>query len=432
MSFFKTFSAVVCTFLLISCSENSPSTPPITTDEGTIQSTHSSYTRDLNPNIVPADLQQLVDGNTAFAVEFYHQLNKQGNANIFYSPYSVSLALAMTYAGARGETQRQMAQTLHYTLDTSMIHQAFNALDLALTQRANPAKGVTLNIVNSTWGQIGFPFKQQFADIQKINYGADIRLVDFAGLPEQCRLTINSWVSDNTMQKIENLIPQNAISPNTALVLVNAIYFNGLWQTNFDKALTTQADFHLSDNSVIQVPMMAFNDSVESSFPYVAGDNYQAVELPFKGDELSLVVMLPTSGAFESFERELTARTLHAIITSMQEQKVKIQLPKLKLSTPSISLVDILMAMGMPIAFSEGADFSGIADEGLYISDVFHKAYLALDENGAEAAAATAVILDSNAVEPSFIVDRPFIFTIRDNPTGTILFMGKIGDPLSN
>jgi serpin B len=423
MSYLKLFNLAAIAFFLTSCSENTPNSP----SEQPLPDIHSSLTRDQNPNATPSELAELVTGNTAFAIDFYHVLPTEPGKNVFFSPYSISLALAMTYAGARNETQRQMARALHFTLDTNKIHKAFNALDLALMQRGNTGQGLRLSIANSMWGQNDLAFKPQFSDIQKVNYGADIHLVDFLGATEDSRLAINSWVSDKTMQKINDLIQKGDITSLTHLVLVNAIYFNGLWQQAFDKSRTTDAPFHLSGTKSVKVPMMARKDT----FAYAAGENYQAIELPFRGKELSLVIMLPAANALDSFEQALSPQSIQAILGSLRTQEVDLMLPRLQLTTPSIDVADAFKALGMVAPFNS-ADFSGITEEeDLYIAKILHKAALTLNEEGAQAAAATAVILDIKSMGTTMIVDRPFLLLIRDKPTGTILFMGKICDPSS-
>ena len=383
------------------------------------------------PDVDSADLADLVDGKSAFAFDLYHVL-REGNDNLFYSPYSISLALAMTYAGAREETGRQMADTLHFTLPQDRLHPAFNSLDLALARRGEGAagkdeKGFRLNIVNAIWGQEGYEFLSQFLDLLAENYGAGLRELDFVSAPEESRVTINDWVSEQTEGRIEDLIPQGAIDSLTRLVLTNAIYFNAAWSNPFEPDLTKDGPFHLLGGGEISVPMMRQT----TSFGYAEGEGYQAVELPYDGQELSMVILLPEAGEFESFEDQLDARRVEAIVNDVTYDQVSLTMPKFEVES-GFSLADALAAMGMPVAFSSGADFSGMTgNRDLFISDVVHKAFVSVDEAGTEAAAATAVMMKLGAApEPpvEVTVDRPFIFLIRDIETGAILFVGRVVD----
>jgi len=397
----------------------------------------SSKSRDTSPKVEATELDELVAGNTTFAFELYQAL-RQKQGNLFYSPYSISIALAMTYAGARSETERQMSETLHFTLPQERLHSAFNALDLELASRGKDAVGkdgrpFRLNIANSIWGQIGYSFLPAFLDVLAINYGAGLRLLDFANAPEASRLTINEWVSKQTEGKIEDLLPPGSITPLTKLVLTNAIYFNAAWHYPFDEANTHDGTFHLLDGRQITVPMM----SQTNPFGYAEGDGYQAVELPYRGKdqlsvELSMVILLPQPGRFEEFESSLDAERVGTILGALQPREVALTMPKFTYES-SFSLKEELEAMGMPDAFSGAADFSGMdGTRNLFIGDVVHKAFVSVDEAGTEAAAATAVIMFTTAAPTPPIevrLDRPFIFMIRDIKTRAILFIGRVLDP---
>ncbi len=378
------------------------------------------------------DLAALVGGNNAFAFDLYQAL-KGSPGNIFYSPYSISLALAMTYAGARDSTEKQMADTLHFTLPQGRLHPSFNSLDQELAGRGQGAKGkdgkgFRLNIVNALWGQKGYPFLAPYLDLLAEDYGAGLRTLDFRGAPDASRLTINSWVEDQTEQRIKDLIPPGAIDPLTRLVLTNAIYFNAAWANNFQKNATQPADFHLADGSTIKTPAMHQTERLG----YAAGDGFQAVTLPYDGRELEMVVLLPDQGKFAEFEKSLTAGNVASIINAVTPKQVALSLPSFKYES-EFSLGKILAAMGMPVAFSGQADFSGMTgNRELSISEVVHKAFVAVDESGTEAAAATAVIMRATAmpVMPLEVnVNRPFIFLIRDIQTGSVIFVGKVMNP---
>ncbi len=435
MKYSLLISAILVAVLLMGSSACLVSpTPPQAATPQVSQELKSDKQRMTSPVASQADLIALVEGNNAFAFDAYPQIKEDGN--LFFSPYSISLALAMTYAGARSDTEKQMASALHYTLPQEKLHPAFNSLDLELNQRGQGAKGkddkgFRLNVVNAIWGQKDYTFLQEFLDTLAENYGAGLRLLDFINAPDPSRITINDWVSDQTEGRIKDLIPQGAINPLTRLVLTNAIYFNAAWQNAFEKNATTDGTFHLLTGDEVTVPMM----HQTKSFAYTEGSDYQAVELPYDGRELSMLVLLPQSGQFTAFEQSLDVRKVDGIIDSLAPKKVALAMPRFEFTTSSISLTKALSDMGMPVAFTEDADFSGMTGKrDLHISDVIHKAFVSVDESGTEAAAATAVIMAAtSAPMPEKIInmtiDRPFIFLIRDIQTGTILFLGRVMNP---
>ncbi|UCG83136.1 MAG: serpin family protein [Dehalococcoidia bacterium] len=392
----------------------------------------SDKERVTSPDVAASDLEELVEGNSAFAFDLYRYLSAE-DGNLFYSPFSISMALAMTYAGARGDTEQQMAETLRFLMPQDRLHPAFNALDLILASRGEGAegkddKGFRLNIVNAIWGQEDYEFLAEFLDVLAENYGAGLRLLDFINAPEDSRITINDWVSDQTEGRIEDLIPQGAIDALTRLVLTNAIYFNAAWLHPFEKYLTDNGAFHLLDGGTATVPMMRQTES----FGYAEGEGYQAVELLYDGAELSMVILLPEAGRFEAFEGSLDADYVESILSDVDYQRVALTMPKFEFES-EFGLVDTLDTMGMPAAFTAEADFSGMnGRRDLVITDILHKAFVSVDEEGTEAAAATAVIIGETAMpgEPVEVtVDRPFIFLIRDIETGSILFVGRVMNP---
>jgi len=396
----------------------------------------SDKERISSPDASADEQALLVEGNSAFAFALYQAL-KGEEGNLFYSPYSISLALAMTYAGARGETAQQMADTLQFLLGQERLHPAFNWLDAELAKRGEGAQGkdgegFRLNVVNAIWGQRDYEFLSEFLDVLAENYGAGLRILDFINEAEECRVTINDWVSNQTEGRIEDLIPQGAISELTRLVLTNAIYFNAAWKYPFDEGVTSDGQFYLLDGGQVTVPMMMQTES----FGYTKGEGYQAVELLYDGDELSMVILLPEDGNLEAFEETLNAEQVDTITSGLQNTRVLLTMPRFEFES-QFSLNDTLSNMGMPIAFSPyEADFSGmnggLGTERLFISDVVHKAFVAVDEAGTEAAAATAVIMSLAAVpEPpvEVTIDRPFVFLIRDIETGAILFVGRVLNP---
>ena len=391
----------------------------------------SSKQRVENPNVPSADLEALVKGNSTFAFDLYGQLRSEPG-NLFYSPYSISLALAMTWAGAKNQTEADMAATLGFSLSQGALHPAFNALDHALMSRGKNAKasdgqGFRLNIANALWGQTSYPFEQPFLDTLAENYGAGMRVVDFHNDPEGSADLINQWVDKLTEGKIPELVTPQDISPSTELVLTNAIYFNAAWEEPFETKDTKDGDFVKLDGSTVTVPMMhGYRDT-----GYVKGAGYQALSLPYDGHELSMVLVMPDTGKLADFEASLDADKIDAITSSLSEHSVTVTMPKFKFDG-SFSLAKALGDMGMEVAFSPAADFSGISTKSaLMIEDVIHKSFVSVNEAGTEAAAATAVILgDTAAPEPAeMTLDRPFLFFIRDEATRSVLFVGRVADP---
>ena len=392
----------------------------------------SENEREDSPDVDETDLATLVEGNSAFAFDLYQAL-KGEEGNLFYSPHSISLALAMTYAGARGETEQQMADTLNFILSQELLHPAFNSLDLELASRGEGAggkdgEGFRLNVTNDLWGQVDYTFLTEFLDVLAENYSAGLRTLDFINEPEASRVTINEWISDQTEGRIEELIPQGLIDAFTRLVLTNAIYFNAAWQYPFDEEGTRDGPFYLLEGGEVTVPMM----SQTESFGYTEGDGYQAVELLYDGGELAMVILLPDSGEFKGFEKSLDAGKVSGIISDIENKQVALTMPKYEFES-AFMMKETLKAMGMTDAFTDMADFSGMTGKrDLYIDNVVHKAYVGVDEAGTEAAAATAVIMKLTAMpaEPVEVtVDRPFIFLIRDIETNAILFLGRVVNP---
>jgi serpin B len=382
------------------------------------------------PTTSAADRGAVVEGNNAFAVALYAQLRSQGG-NLFFSPESISTALAMTYAGSRGDTAAEMAKTLHFTLPPDRLHPAMGALlsDLNATHQ-----GYQLRVANALWAQQGYTFLDSFLALMKSDYGAGFNQVDFKGASEAARLTINTWVERQTEDKIKNLLGPGALNTKTRLVLTNAIYFKGDWLTQFDKAQTKEEDFHVSASQTVKAPLM----HREGGFKYFNGSSFQALEIPYKSGELSMIVLLPNDAVgLPALEQSLTASNTQQWLTQMRPvSKVILTLPRFKLAQ-QFELNDTLSAMGMPLAFEkDGADFSAmIGKRELFISAVIHKAYVDVNEEGTEAAAATAVVVNRAMVamrpQPPIIfrADHPFVFLLRDNRSGGILFMGRVSDP---
>jgi serpin B len=430
--------------LLVGCAPPSTGTPtleptrlPVETQPAASEFAVSNLERNLSPDVSAQELAELVAGNNAFALDFYQAVRAQ-QGNLFFSPYSLSLALAMTYAGARGETETQMADTLRFDLPQERLHAAFNALDLQLAVQPDPDPDVEegrrfqLNVANSIWAQQGYPFLSEFLDLLALNYGSGMNLVDFINAAEAARLQINQWVSDQTEGKIEDLIPQGAVDDLTRMVLVNTIYFTAAWTHQFDKNLTQDGAFNLLDGSQVQATMMAY--SQPKRLNYLHGEGYQAVELPYEGSPTAMLLILPDPEKFADIETALDADGLAAILSALESKTVDLKMPKFEFAS-RFGLAEVLEQMGMPNAFDPDlADLSGIdGTRDLYVKDVIHEAYVAVDEEGTEAAAATAIIIGVESMpmtEIELTIDRPFIFVIRHLPTDTILFAGRVLNPL--
>jgi len=376
----------------------------------------------------------LVKGNNRFALDLYGKL-KEKEGNLFFSPYSISTALAMTYGGARGTTAEAMAKTLHFTLDNKELHPAFASLiqDINGDPKQDAKKrGYQLSTANALWAQKGYPFLPQYLRLTKDNYGAGVQEVDFADATEAARKTINDWVEKETHDKIQELLKEGTLTPMTRLVLTNAIYFKGDWASQFKKDQTREDTFHLTADKTIKTPLM----HQTRKFGYAENDTYQTLEMPYVGEHLSMVVLLPRKvDGLPALEKALAADNFADNLSRSGKRQVIVTLPKFK-TTSEFSLKATLSALGMRVAFSSGADFSGMSSdkESLSLSAVIHKAFVDVNEEGTEAAAATAVVLEPKSeVErpavPEFRADRPFVFLIRDTRSNSILFLGRINNP---
>jgi serpin B len=380
-------------------------------------------------------VDQVVAGNTRFALSLYALL--KGDGNLFFSPYSVSDALAMTYTGARGETAGEMATVLHFPTASEAgepadlrerVATAFGELDGRFAADRED-RGYSLHVANALWGQRGHAFLESYIRFVERHFGAPLTLVDFAGDTEQARLTINAWVEERTRGRILDLIPPGSLVPSTVLVLTNAIYFKGDWATKFDPEGTREAEFH-GLGGAKTVRMM----SRKGEYGYFEDEEAQVLELPYRGDELSMVVLLPRvegPAGLEALERALTPERLGGWIVGLHKREVTVAIPRFAMTWGTEDLKGALEALGMERAFEPGrADFSGMSeDPSLFIGYVLHKAFIEVNEEGTEAAAATAVgMLKASLESLSFRADRPFVFLIRDRGTGSILFLGRVTD----
>jgi serpin B len=403
------------------------------TDIDSLSVAKSQKSRIIAPDVGDMDGVSLGVSNRTFAFDLYQALRDE-NGNLFFSPYSISAALAMMYAGARGETKLQIKKVLSYSLPQERLHPAFNALDQTLANRGQggerkDGEGFRLNIVNAIWGQEGHEFLSEYLDTLALNYDAGIQLVDFVADPEGSRKSINEWVSEQTEDRIDELIPSGAIHELTRLVLTNAMYFNAGWEFPFPERSTEIGKFYLLAGDPVEVPMM----SQVEEFGYGAGEGYQAVELPYSMRELSMVIIVPDLDRFEDFESRMNQEIVDNIINTLEQRKIDLKMPKFEFKQ-NFDLAKPLAAMGMPSVFSVDADFSGMdGTRDLLIWDVVHQAFVSVDEAGTEAAAATSlgfILLGGSIEEPILMkIDRPFIFLIRDIETDTILFLGRVLDP---
>ncbi|MFH1391972.1 MAG: serpin family protein [Candidatus Diapherotrites archaeon] len=378
--------------------------------------------------VTPEGIQNVVNSNNQFALELYSEF-KEENDNLFFSPYSISTALAMTYEGARGETAEEMQSVLHFPQDDVARRSSFAKL---YNQLNKSDKKYELSAANALWAQENYSFLDSYFDMILNYYGANVTNLDFSTKTEESRVTINNWVEGQTNDKIKDLIPEGAITRDTRLVLTNAIYFKGTWLEQFDEKNTSEQNFRVSAGQTVKVPMMSLT-SKETKFNYAETDELQIIELPYDGEELSMFVLLPKGDDLESLEESLGAEKLSEWRNLLRKQEVKLYLPKFKLETKYF-MNETLEEMGMPTAFSNMADFSGMTgSKDLFISYVIHQAFVEVNEEGTEAAAATAVIMEklSASIEQPIIfrADHPFIFIIQENETGSILFLGRVSDP---
>tara|TARA_Y100000034_G_C6887315_1_gene407566 strand:- start:689 stop:1993 length:1305 start_codon:yes stop_codon:yes gene_type:complete len=387
----------------------------------------------------PQGIQTVVDANNQFAFELYSELSKEEQGNLFYSPFSISSALAMTYEGARGQTAEEMKSVFHFP-ENNILRPNFAATYNEINKKD---KDYQLNTGNALWAQQDYKFLEDYLTTVETYYGGKAANVDFVRETEKSRQTINSFIEEQTNDKIKDLIPQGVLDASTRLVLTNAIYFKGTWEWEFDKSDTREQDFKITQDNVVKVPMM-YMDNDKATFNYLDNEELQILELPYKGNDISMLVLLPKQGEDYDYETgevitsdytiediELSSEKLEEYKSEMQETGLDaIYLPKFTFETKYF-MVPTLSNMGMPSAFGN-ADFSGMdGTRNLVITEVIHQAFVQVDEKGTEAAAATAVVVGETAAAPRniFRADHPFIFIIQEKATGNILFMGKVVDP---
>ncbi len=392
--------------------------------------------------LLRSDIARAAAGDPAAAVRVVNALGTdlygwltRDDGTIVISPASIAIALAMTREGARAGTATEMDAVLHVD-DPDGLASSMNGLTAALDARsgtfptgADPDAAVQLSIANSLWGQEGLAFEQPFLDVLAREYGAGMRVVDYEDDPEQARVDINAWVSGETEERIPELIPEGVITQDTRLTLVNAVYLLADWALPFTADATADGPFTLADSSTVTVPFM----HQQETYPYAEGDGWQAVQLPYAGDQLAMLVLVPEAGGLGVLEEALPAGFIDEAVAGLGDRLVALTVPKWDTES-KVQLREALSELGMPTAFTDGADFSGMtADADLAIQDVVHQANITVDEQGTEAAAATGVVVGVTSApvdEPVEVtVDRPFVFVLRDVETGAILFLGRVVDP---
>lgn len=395
---------------------------------GDIVQVRSDLEREVPTGI---DTGSIVDGDTQFPLDLFRELAADGpDSNLFVSPYSISVALAMTLTGAKGDTWDEMASMLRAT-EGDQWHEGRNALDRHLLRERptfDERDPLTLEIANSLWGQNGYPFQTPFLDLMARHYGSGLIGIDFQSDPDGARQAINQWVEDATNERIVDLLPDGSIDSLVRLVLVNAIYFHANWATQFNEGATEDGSFTTATGTEVAVPLM--HGSMTGDFS--AGDGWTAARLPYAGDA-SMLVVLPDEGRWTDVAGALDAARLAEIRSAFQPAEINVTMPKFEFTT-EVTLNPYLAALGMVQAFSRGsADLSGIADvEQIYVSLVQHQAFVSVDEHGTEAAAATAIVARALSMGPppqTLVLDRPFVFLIVDDDTGAILFAGQVTDP---
>jgi serpin B len=427
--------ALACVSFWTGCGRNSPGSEiaPVTPSpvaQGVIK---SALPRD-SVRAPDADIAAVTNGNNLFGWSLLQKLQDQGS-NLFFSPYSVTSALAMTWAGAKGQTAAEMKQTLRFPFDSVRLHAAINSIDLALAERGQNAgghegAGFALRVSNSLWGEQTFTFLPSYLDLLAQYYDAGMHPVDFVNNPEPARLSINAWVYQQTNGKIKNLIPQGQVNNQTKLVLTNTVYFDAAWADSFAAGSTDTGAFTLASGGTMPSPFM----HKKAQFNYNEDADFKAIELPYSGKQVSMVIVLPKTSA-GSNATAIPYSRITGLLAGFSSRQVALSLPKFSFTYGTASFNQQLADLGMPTAFTNAADFSGITGtRNLCVGNVLHQAYVAVDENGTTAAAATAVIVIFTAtpVDPQLIVfsaDHPFLFFIRDIPTEQIVFMGYVAQP---
>lgn len=416
---------MLCMGIIAGCTNN-----PIDIEKNHDQSTAGREIIAVNDQRVTSQVEAI----NSFAVKMYSQLIET-DKNVLFSPYSITVALGMTDAGASGETDRQIRSALCVKNNGNDFHAGVDGLDLSLQAYADTATNLQLSISNNIWAQNDFTIRSGYSDLLSHYYGADMHLLNFILYPDSSRIVINDSISNQTRGRISNLLPFGSIDSSTRLVLTNAVYFMADWSVKFDRLMTTlDKDFKRLDGSTVSVPLMQMNNS---GFKFKQSGNYKVLELPYKGERIVMDIILPDNGQFSQFESGLSSINISNYFSGLSFTKLsQVCIPRFEFTTPSLPLSTAFQKLGMILPFSMGADFSLICDTSLYISEIFHKAFVKVYEAGTEAAVATAVIkglgcspLQPVVVMPEFVADHPFLYLIRDTQTNAVLFMGREVDP---
>ncbi|OGC42787.1 hypothetical protein A2Y85_07130 [candidate division WOR-3 bacterium RBG_13_43_14] len=381
------------------------------------------------PLLDDAEMETAVKANNQFGFELYRKLCEQEADNVFISPFSISMAMAMLFEGARDWTAGEMFDVFRFPDDVGIRQGAFRSL----YQRINKKDAkYQLNTANALWIQKDFSVLPEYLKTIKDYYFGYAANVDFARAAEQARLRINSWVEEKTNNKIRDLFPPGSLNSDSRLVITNAIYFKGNWIKQFDKALTEEDEFRVNAEQTIRVPMMRRTDA-DAVFNYAKAEGLELLEMPYEGDDLSMIILLPEMDDLKSVENSLTPEKLSEWKSLLEMRRVDVYIPKFTFKTMYL-LNEQLMAMGMPNAFAPHADFSGIdGSKDLFIQTVVHQAYVDVNEEGTEAAAATGIAVGITSVAPAipeFRADHPFIFLIQERQSGNILFLGRVVKPI--
>ena len=423
----RSFAAALAVAALAACSSDDASSGAVAGKEA-----RSALKRETAPNVNAAEVAELTRGDAAFGLDLYKQLvtGSAKDDNLFFSGHSVSRAFAMLWGGARGTTAAEIAKTFHFTLPPEKVHAAMNRVALDLDSRAadggagSDGKGFRLSLNNSFWGEQTTSWESPYLDLLAVNYDAGIKLVDFVGASEPARVTINRWTEEKTEKRITELLPKGSLDPSTRFVLVNTVYFNAAWASEFG---STTVPF-VGPSGSSSVPAI---QQTSDELRYAATDDAEAVGIPYEGGKLEMLVIVPK--ALDAFEAKLDGSLFESITSALAPARVDLTMPKLKIEGETISLQEQLSALGLASIFG-GGDFSGMSTStGLTIDDVFHQAFVKIDEKGTEAAAATAIVGRESAAAPGepkkVVVDKPYLFFIRDVPTGAVLFTGRVVAP---
>lgn len=388
------------------------------------------------PKPKPSDINNTIEANNQFALDYYFKLKSQEKDNIFFSPFSISSSFVMAYEGAKGQTANEIRSVFYFPEDSNLRHTEYTSIFNEINKDNN---GYELSNANALWGQKDFAFSKDFFNNIESFYGGKTTNLDFKNDSERSRITINNWVENQTNNKIQNLIPSGVITKETKLVLTNAIYFKGEWTKQFNKNDTKEENFMTSNNRTVKTQMMQLTGS-NAVFNYTENRNLQMLEIPYSGDELSILFLLPKHNNLKRLENLLSTKNILNWKNNLEEQRVNVFIPKFKFETKYFMAND-LKSMGMPLAFSNSADFSKMISTGkkeLKIDEAIHQAFIEVNEEGTEASAATAVIMvpimaalgpHKEPRIPVFRADHPFIFMIQQKSTGNILFMGRVVNP---